>query len=50
MKKLLLLLILFTMPAFAGSYGVYTPDNYSADDVQEDERILFILDFSNSMS
>ena len=38
------------MPAFAGSYGVYTPDNYSADDVQEDERILFILDFSNSMS
>ena len=50
MKKLLLLLILFAMPAFAGSYGVYTPDNYSADDVQEDERILFILDFSNSMS
>lgn len=50
MKKLLLLLILFTMPAFAGSYRVYTPDNYSADDVQEDERILFILDFSNSMS
>ena len=50
MKKLLLLLILFAMPAFVGSYGVYTPDNYSADDVQEDERILFILDFSNSMS
>lgn len=50
MKKLLLLLILFAMPTFAGSYGVYTPDNYSADDVQEDERILFILDFSNSMS
>ena len=50
MKKLLLLLILFAMPAFAGSYGVYTSDNYSADDVQEDERILFILDFSNSMS
>ncbi len=50
MKKLLLLLILFAMPAFAGSYGVYTPDNYSVDDVQEDERILFILDFSNSMS
>lgn len=50
MKKLLLLLILFAMPVFAGSYGVYTPDNYSADDVQEDERILFILDFSNSMS
>lgn len=50
MKKLLLLLILFAMPAFAGSYGVYTPDNYSADDVHEDERILFILDFSNSMS
>ena len=38
------------MPAFAGSYGVYTPDTYSADEVQEDERILFILDFSNSMS
>lgn len=38
------------MPVFAGNYGVYTPDTYSADDVQEDERILFILDFSNSMS
>lgn len=50
MKKLILILILFAMPAFAGSYGVYTPDTYSADDVQEDERILFILDFSNSMS
>ncbi len=50
MKKLILILILFAMPAFAGSYGVYTPDTYSADEVQEDERILFILDFSNSMS
>lgn len=50
MKKLILILILFAMPAFAGSYGVYTPDTYSADDVQDDERILFILDFSNSMS
>ncbi|CCY62152.1 MAG: vWA domain-containing protein [Candidatus Gastranaerophilaceae bacterium] len=50
MKKILLILFLFSMPVFAGNYGVYTPDTYSADDVQEDERILFILDFSNSMS
>ena len=50
MKKILLILFLFSMPVFAGIYGVYTPDTYSADDVQEDERILFILDFSNSMS
>lgn len=50
MKKILLILFLFSMPVFAANYGVYTPDTYSADDVQEDERILFILDFSNSMS
>lgn len=37
------------MPAFAGEYGVYTPQayKYSAD---TPERTLFILDFSNSMT
>lgn len=46
-----LLLLSFTvLPIFADDYNVYTPNNFSSDYVNEDERVLFILDFSNSMS
>ena len=49
MRCLILFLCLLIMPAFAGEYGVYTPQTYkySAD---TPERTLFILDFSNSMT
>ena len=39
-----------TIPVFASNYGVYSPDNYELDNSDENERILFILDYSNSMS
>lgn len=48
--RILLLLILLCLPVLAQDYRVYRPDNFSADYVEEDERVLFILDFSNSMS
>ncbi len=38
------------MPAFASNYNVYRSNNYDVSDNQQDERILFILDFSNSMN
>ena len=37
------------MPAFAGEYGVYTPQTYK-DSADTPEKTLFILDFSNSMT
>lgn len=39
-----------TIPVFASNYGVYSPNNYVMDSPEENERILFILDYSNSMS
>ncbi len=46
--KILLLLLLLSLPVFAGNYNVYRSGN--SPDINEDERVLFILDFSNSMS
>lgn len=46
--RILILLLLLCLPAFAGNYNVYRSGN--VPDVSEDERVLFILDFSNSMS
>ena len=43
-------MISLTIPVFASNYGVYSPDNYELDNPDENERILFILDYSNSMS
>ncbi len=34
----------------ANDYRVYRPDNFSTEYVEQNERVLFILDFSNSMS
>ncbi|MCQ2788979.1 MAG: VWA domain-containing protein [bacterium] len=50
MKKIIVLILLFFifLPAFASKYQVYTPDNYKND--FDKEKILFILDFSNSMT
>lgn len=53
MKKLLLFLslILFLMPAYGGDYNLYNSSEIPADIIDgSGERILFILDFSNSMA
>ncbi len=43
------MLMLLIQPAWCGDYGVYRPDNYKMN-AEENERILFIMDFSNSMN
>lgn len=48
--RILLLLILLFLPVFAEDYRVYKPNNFSSETVEENERVLFILDFSNSMN
>ena len=52
MKKFfLILLILYLPPVFANQYGLYTPDYYTQGFKPEpNEKILFIMDFSNSMT
>lgn len=51
MKTLLLIILIIFLchPVFAEQYGVYTPDSYKLKS-QSGEKILFILDFSNSMN
>lgn len=48
--RILLLLILLCLPVLASEYNLYRSNNFSSDYANEDERVLFILDFSNSMS
>lgn len=48
MRILLLLMLIIGLPVFAGNYAVHRPDDLP--DISDDEKILFILDFSNSMS
>ena len=53
MKKLLILLLNLNLclPVIADSYGIYSPDNYSRNfNAENGERLLFILDLSNSMN
>lgn len=52
MNKILIIFLMLTLtiPVFASNYGVYTPDDYVMENPEENERILFILDYSNSMS
>lgn len=49
MKKLILILCLLILPVIAQEYNLYRPDNYSGNNIDDEERVLFILDFSNSM-
>lgn len=49
MLRILLALTLTVLPCLAGDYGVYKPDTYNFNSEPE-EKILFILDFSNSMN
>ena len=49
MKKILLVLILSCSSVLASNYNLYNSDNYSTD-YSNEEKILFILDFSNSMN
>ena len=46
MKKLLLLILLISIPVFA--YEVFMPDEYNYK--ENSDKLLFVLDFSNSMS
>ena len=48
LRFILVLLILINLPVIADNYNVYR--NGSSPDIRENERVLFILDFSNSMS
>lgn len=52
MNKILImfLMLCLTIPVFASAYSVHRPDKLPVGDMSEDERILFILDYSNSMS
>lgn len=53
MKNFVILLFIFACinTVFAQSYNVYKPGEYSSGKLQDiDEKILFILDFSNSMT
>ena len=52
MNKILIIFLILslTIPVFASNYEVYTPYDYVMDNPEESERILFILDYSNSMS
>ena len=40
---------MFVCPCFGAKYGVFTPQNYSYNP-DEGERLLFIIDLSNSMN
>lgn len=46
---IVIILVFLGLLTFASQYGVYTPENYNINS-EEGERMLFILDFSNSMS
>ena len=48
MYRILLIFMLLSLPVVCGDYNLYRPENYSVSN--SDERILFILDFSNSMN
>ena len=51
MKKVLIIVYLLSLCVFASEYGVHNYDEFVLNSQQdEEERILFILDFSNSMN
>ena len=47
---IMFLMLILAIPVFASGYNVHRSEKLSIDDISEDERILFILDYSNSMS
>lgn len=53
MRSIIFCLLIFltvTFACFAENYNIHTPSDYYKIEKQQDERILFILDFSNSMT
>ena len=48
MLRIILFFISLFLPAYAGDYGLYKPNQYKVE--QSNEHILFVLDFSNSMN
>ena len=47
---ILLLFIILGIPVCSGEYNLYNSDNFKTKTFEGGERILFILDFSNSMN
>ena len=48
LRFILILLILINLPVIADNYNIYRGD--ATPNIDENEKVLFILDFSNSMS
>ena len=49
-KLILSFIICSAIPVYAENYELHNHNNYSYDNSYENERILFILDYSNSMN
>lgn len=49
MLRIILIFLTVIQPVFASDYGIYKPENFRMNTSSE-EKILFIMDFSNSMS
>ena len=47
---IMFLMMSLAIPVFAAGYSVHRPDKLPVGEMNESERVLFILDFSNSMS
>lgn len=50
MYKIFILFLMCMLSAVAADYNVYNSKDYSKLDVNNTERVIFILDFSNSMN
>lgn len=49
-KIIIIIFSLLLSPAFASNYNLYNSNNYNIEQSGYSERLLFILDFSNSMN
>ena len=49
LRAILIILSMLIIPVFASDYNVYSPHNYKLE-TNSAEKILFIMDFSNSMT
>lgn len=50
MYKILSILFILTLPVIASDYNVYRHNRYTLQNIDAKEKVLFILDFSNSMN
>lgn len=49
-KLILLISLIFILPSFSQDYSVYNHNNYKIYSNDNSEKLMFILDFSNSMN